>query len=243
MLKKWGSSVYLGSAWRRGYVEALRLLDLKGHEEERDAVPEEVLRFLREHQDPDYDFHVECEGDVDALTDAIIDAMSWEGFKVMEMFARYFWSTEEERRRYDNGHIERIRARMLQRLEYVQNGIADYLRDCRERGTAFAGLDPRSLRRYPVGCVQTLAVLDTLIPQYRERIPKEYLWILGMSGQKGYHYRFEAEREDGTFEVKEPPIRETWGILADISRRYWEGFRVAPEEIEVELSVIPWGEE
>ncbi len=242
MLKKWGSSVYLRPAWRRGYVEVLKLLDYIESEEEEgeEQIPKEVLDFLVEHQDPDYHFEVEFSGDPDLRLDEMLDALSWEGWKVLDMIIRYFWDSPKEREERDQRLINSRREEMIRRQEYVQEGIEEFLRRRQESGEPFRGMELKLLRNHSLGCTQALAVLDRIIPQYRKRIPKEYIWLLETSAKKQYQYDFVTERDDGSFGVEKVPAEETWEILADISERYWKGYHVAPEEIEIQLNYIPW---
>lgn len=241
-MKKWGDSIYLQPEYRRGYVEVLKALEVIGEEGTKN-IPKDVMDFIQQNQDPEYEFEVQ---DIQNP----LKGMTYEGFKVMEMIIRYFWDIEGGRQGYDQSVADSQRARLINTQEYVQKRIDDYIKHdyCRKddkdptdhRPLVFRGIPPARLKEYPKGCTEVLAVLKTLIPNYVERIPKTYIWVMEMSKEKGYQYSFKLEEYDDRFFEENPLSGEALEILADISYRYWRGFQVPREEIPVNLYLIEY---
>lgn len=239
MLEKWGSPVYLRPAWRRAYTEMLKILEYVDEKEKEKIVPKEDFEFLKKYHDPDYHFAEELSEDDEDFLDELLNAMSWEGDRILEMYDRYFMRTEEEREKYDRNIIDHARQKMIRPKKYIDEGIARFLERHRQDGRPFEGMEPALLKKNPVGCAQVLTILDNLAPQYKKKIPREYLWILGAGAKKGYRYRFVTEWEDERLKVQEELSEEAWEILADIEVKFWKGYQVREEEIEVDLQVIP----
>lgn len=242
-MKKWGDSIYLQPEYRRGYVEVLKALEVIGEEGTKN-IPKNVMDFIQQNQDPNYEFEVR---DIQNP----LSGMTYEGFKVMEMIIRYFWDIEGGRQGYDQDLIDSTRKTLIKKQEYIQRRIDDYLKYdycCQFEGyffgdgtlPVFEGISPAKLREYPKGCTEVLAVLQTLIPNYVERIPKKYIWVMEMSKSKGYQYTFKLEEYDDRLYEENFLSNEALEILADISYRFWRGYQVSPEDIPVKLHMIEY---
>ena len=241
-MKKWGDSIYLQPEYRRGYVEVVKALEAIGEEGTKN-IPKDLMDFIQQNQDPDYEFEVQ---DIQNP----LSGMTYEGFKVMEMIIRYFWDIKGGRQGYDQDVIDSTRKTLIKKQEYIQGRIDDYVkysyrhRDEKmlsgHKSLVFRGIPPARLKEYPEGCAQVLEVLKVLIPNYVERIPKPYLWSMEMLKSKKYQYTFTLVEDDGRFYEENPLSNEALEILADISYRFWRGYQVSPEDIPVKLHMIEY---
>ncbi|MBO5371594.1 MAG: hypothetical protein J6A75_02625 [Lachnospiraceae bacterium] len=213
----------MSKEYREAFVDVWEIL--KNTEEELvNRIPQKALRFFYENGDLDYKTSYKVGKGLKE------QELSEKTKDILAVIFRDFYCNDEERREYDE-HLKHNERNYLQKLQnYLFKEITIF-----QAENSIGKMHPDKLKEYPIGCAETLVILDKIMKNYADRVSDTYKKILGLFAKKEYKFSF-------TWQVgqKISLHRETLEILSDIHERYWQGFTVPFKDIAVEMEIIDW---